>query len=265
MTTSEIERLVTATLQAHAEDAMSRTDTQTQLETLRRESARQPRRRAGWAAGGLVAAAAAVAIVVWWQATPDAADVEPAPPVDVPTQGVDVATAFVEAWGDFDRPLAASFIADGARLQIGPPPVTPGSWLVENRWDQATGFTMQLDSCSRTSGSGDTMLVTCTFSFHQLGSERLGRGPYVNNVFRVNVEDGKVVDATKLIAFDSSGYRDEMVTPFFRWLDAEHADQTVLAAYDDPASTEAEIDASLQLWEQRVQGYVDAVRAGTAE
>ena len=37
-----------------------------------------------------------------------------------------------------------------------------------------------------------------------------------------------------------------------------------MAVYADPASTSAEIDASLRLWE-RTHGYVDAVQAGNAE
>ena len=263
MTTSEIGRLLTATLQTHAEDAMNQTDTQTQLEILHRESARQHRPRAGWTAGGLVAAAAAVAALVWWQATPDPADVEPAPPVHAPTKAEEVATAFVEAWSEFDRPRAASYIADGVSLHIGPEPVTPDSWRRQNRWEQATGFTMQLDPCSDLSRY--LRQVGCAFSLHELGSEQLGRGPYGNNLFTVTVENGKVVDAKMTIDYYSSGLQNEMEDPFWKWNDAEHPDQTVLAAYDDPAATEAEINASLQLWEQRIQGYVDAVRAGNAE
>jgi hypothetical protein len=266
MTTSEIERLLTATLQAHAEDAMNHTETQTQLETLHRESTRRHRRRAAWTAGGLVAAAAAVAALVWWQTNPDAADLEPAPPAHVPTQAEEAATGFVEAWGEFDRPRAASYVADGASLHVGPDPVTPDSWRVQNRWEQVTGFTMQLDPCSETFGQGDTIEVTCAFSLHQLGSEQLGRGPYDFNFFLVTVENGKVVDVIEGISYDGSGFDDEMVSPFWKWMDNEHPeDAKVMAAYEDPASTEAEIDASLQLWEQRTQGYVDAVLAGNTE
>ena len=265
MTTSEIERLLTATLQAHAEDAISRTDSQTQFETLHRESARR-HRRAGWEAAGLVAAAAAVAMLVWWQAAPDAADVEPAPPVDVPTQAEQVATAFVEAWSDFDRPRIASYVADGATLRIWPDPVTPNSWRVANRWDEATGFVMHLDGCFETFQVRDSMDVGCTFSVHQLGSEQLGRGPYHDYLFGVTVENGEVVDAGKDMFYEGSELGEEMYSPFWRWMDAEHPeDAEVMAAYADPASTGAEIDASLQLWEQRTQDYVEAVRAGNAE
>ena len=266
MTTSEIERLLTATLRAHAEDAMNRTDSQTQFETLHRESARRHRRRAGWKAGGLIAAAAAVAMLVWWQATGDAADVEPAPPVDVPTQAEEVATAFVEAWGDFDRPRIESYVADGATLQFWIAEDTSVSWRVANRWDQATGFAMQLDGCFETFHVGDAMDVGCTLSVQQLGSEQLGRGPYRDYLFGMTVENGKVVGAGKDMFYEGSELGDEMYSPFWRWMDAEHPeDAKVMAAYADPASTVAEIDASLQLWQQRTQDYVDAVRAGNAE
>jgi hypothetical protein len=266
MTTSEIERLLTATLQAHAEDAMNHTDTQTQLETLERESAREHRRRAGWVAGGLVAAAAAVGMLVWWQVNPDPADVEPAPPVDVPTQAEQVATAFVEAWGDFDRPRIASYVADVASVRIGIADGKYVSWRVANRWDQATGFAMHLDGCFETFGSGDSMDVGCVGSVHQLGSEQLGRGPYHDYLFLVRVENGKVAGASKDMLYDGSELDDEMLIPFWRWMDAEHPeDAKVMAAYEDPASTGAEIDASIQLWEQRTQDYVDAVHAGNAE
>ena len=61
---------------------------------------------------------------------------------------------------------------------------------------------MQIDAWPRTSGSGDTMMVTCTGSGHQLASDQIGSGPYANNIDRTNVDDGKVVDATKLSADD---------------------------------------------------------------
>jgi hypothetical protein len=175
MTTSQIERLLTATLHAHAEDAMNHTDTQTQLETLHRESARHP--RADRVVSALVAAAAVIAAVVWWQGTRDASVVEPAPPVDAPTQAEQVATDFVEAWGDFDRARLASYIADGATLQLGPLPGDPDGWRLENRFDQAVGFAMEQQECTETFGSKDEIQVNCAFKLHMLRSDQLGRGP----------------------------------------------------------------------------------------
>jgi hypothetical protein len=265
MTTPEIERLLTATLHAQAEDAMNDTDTQTQLDILHRESARHPR---GGRAVGLVAAAAVVAALVWWQGTDDATVIEPTPPVDVPTQTEELATNFVEAWADFDRARVASYIAKGATLKVGADPGSPESWRVLNRWDQATGWAVQVEPCRETFTPGNTIQVACAYSGHLLGSQQLGRGPYENNVFLVTVENGKVVHASQ------SGYSyllngpfdDEMWIPFRQWMDDEHpADAQVMDAYTDAASTAAEIDASLQLWEQRTQEYVDAVRAGETE
>lgn len=264
MTTSEIERLLTATLHAHAEDAMNHTDTQTQLETLHRESARHP--RADWAVGALVAAAAVVAAAVWWQGTHDAPVIEPAAPVDVPTQAEQVATDFVEAWGDFDRPRLASYIADGATLKLGPVTGNPDGWRLENRFDQAAGFAMQQLECSETYSPGDTIQVGCAFKLHMLGSDQLGRGPFDNSLFIVTVENGKVVDASLNFSGAGNGYDDEMLHPFEAWMDAQHPeDDEVMSAFWDAASTRAEIDASLQMWEQRTQDYVDAVLAGNTD
>jgi hypothetical protein len=205
-------------------------------------------------------------MLVWWQVNPDPADVEPAPPVDVPTQAEQVATAFVEAWGDFDRPRIASYVADVASLQIWLAEDKSVSWRVANRWDQATGFAMHLDGCFETFHVGDRMDVGCAFSVHQLGSEQLGRGPYDDYLFGVTVENGKVVEVGKEMFNEGSEFGDETYIPFWTWMDAEHPeDAKVMAAYEDPASTGAEIDASLQLWEQRTQDYVDAVHTGNAE
>jgi hypothetical protein len=265
MTTSEIERLLTATLHAHAEDAMTRTDTQTQLETLHRDAAsRHP--RAGSAAVGLVAAAAVVAAAVWWQGTRDDTVIEPAPPVDVPTQAEQLATDFVEAWADFDRARLASYIADGATLTLGPVPGNPDGWRLENRFDQAAGFGMQLQLCSENFSPGDRIQVGCAFRLQMLRSDQLGRGPYDNSIFNVTVENGKVVDASLYFSGEDSGYDDQMLHPFEAWMDEQHPeDAEVMDAFWDPASTKAEINASLQLWEQRTHDYVDAVRAGDAE
>ena len=243
---------------------MNSTDTQSQLETLHREAARHP--RTDWAVGGLVAAAAVVAAVVWWQGSRDATNVEPAPPVDVPTQAEQVATDFVEAWADFDRPRLASYIADGATLKLGPVAGDSDGWRLENRFDQAAGFAMQLQECSETFGSQDRIQVGCAFRLHMLGSDQLGRGPYDNGLFLLTVEDGEVVDASLSFSGVSNGYDDEMLHPFEAWMDEQHPeDAELMNAIWDAASTKAEIGASLQLWEQRTQDYVDAVRAGTAE
>ena len=99
-----------------------------------------------------------------------------------------------------------------------------------------------------------------------LRSDQLGRGPYDNSLFMVTVENGKVVDASLNFSGVSNGYDDEMWHPFEAWMDEQHPeDDELMNAFWDPASTKAEIDASLQLWEQRTQDYVDAVLAGNAE
>jgi hypothetical protein len=129
VTTSELERRLTALLKQHAEDAMNSTRTEQQLDILAAgvEQERRQRRR-NWAAGGLAAAAATVGLVLW--ASNLGAETDTAVPAQQPA--VEVATSFLAAYASFDRDEAESYLADDAFLDdvcadnAEPPPFASG-------------------------------------------------------------------------------------------------------------------------------------------
>jgi hypothetical protein len=275
MNPPDIERLVTAALQADAEDAMNRSDTTTdQLETLLRISGRDTQRRRRLHVAGALAVAAVVAVVavlVW----PREAGNTP-PPVNPPTKTAEVtdaehvAAGFIGALAAFDRGTAKAYVADGAQLRLASAMGVDGStvpWSLRNRWDEATGWQVtDLEGCHGTAVSSADVDVRCAFTAHQLGSDALSRGPFGDNVLAVTVQEGAITDARLTTAHVTNGFSDTMWDPFWAWMDEAHPnDEAVMAAFEDPHAGSARVQRSLRLWEQRTQQYVDAVQAGRAQ
>jgi hypothetical protein len=272
MNPPEIERLVTAALQADAEDAMNRSSTTEQLESLIRATERDTRKRRRLQVATALAAAAAVAVVavlVWPHG-----DTTTAPPVGPPTRTAEVtdaeqvATDFLGALAGFDRAGAATYVADGAQLRLGTvmgAGAANDPWKLRNRWDEATGWKVtDVQGCRETAVSG--IDVRCLFTAHQLGSDRLGRGPFDANVLTVTVRDGRISNATLTTAHTTNGFADTMWDPFWAWMgDAHPDDEAMMTAFENPGASPARVNRSLRLWEKRTQQYVDAVRAGRAQ
>jgi hypothetical protein len=273
MNSPEIERLVTAALQVDAEDAMNRTDTTEQLQSLIEASGRDARRRRSQAVGALAAVVAAVvvAVVVSWPG----GDNGTAPPVGPPTKveqvtdAEQVAEEFMRALATFDRARAATYVAAGAALEMGNimgDDTRHDTWTLRNRWDEATGWKVtRLEGCQETNARRSEAYVRCGFSAHQLGSDQLGRGPFGDNVLAVTVRDGEIVDATLTTAHNTNRFADTMWNPFWAWMGKAHPnDQPRMAALEEPNASPARVNSSLRLWHQRTQQYVHAVKAGKA-
>lgn len=269
MNTPEFERLVTAALHADAEDAMNRTNTTEQLQSLIEASARDTRRRRRLQAAGAVAAVAAAAVVAFVVSWPGGdADTAPGPTkAEQVTEAEQVAGDFLEALAAFDRSGAATYVADGAQLTMGSVMGNDASvdpWTLRSRWDEATGWKVtDVAGCHESSVRLPDIHVRCVFSAHQLGSDQLGRGPFGDNVLALTVRDGAIVDASLTTAHDTNGFADTMWDPFWTWMDETHpSDEQLMAAFENPAATPARVARSLHLWQQRVQQYVNAVQAG---
>ena len=159
MSTSELERRLGDVLQRHAEDAMNDTNTEEQLERLQADTGRRTRRRRReWIAGGLAAVAVAAALVVWRpDLGSDKADPEP---VDQEKRAEQTATAFVEAYADFDQARAASYLAPDAALTIWTDELGDDHWRRGNRWLQAAGTQIRLDKCQALWSSGPATYVS---------------------------------------------------------------------------------------------------------
>jgi len=257
MTTSELERRLAALLQRHAEDAMNNTHTEEQLERLLVDAERHARRRRlGWAAAGLAAAAAAAALIAWLPGS-GPREAGPALPAQE-TQAEQVATAFVQAYGSFDRDQAASYLADDADLSVWTDAEGDDRWRLGNRWQEATGYKLLLDSCEEQGISSAGTEVGCTFDYHSLGSEELGRGPYSGDTFTFTIKDGMIVAAWQHLAFETNGFSDQMWEPFARWVsEAYPKDAAVMYANWPFTSLEALTPRSFKLWREHVKDYVE--------
>ena len=268
MSTSEIERLVTWALHADAEEAMNQTDTQDQLDHLLRNAKRDDRRRRlGWTAGtALVAAAAVVAALVWWPGQDDV-DTRPVEPPDTLTPAEQVATEFAQAYADFDWPRYSSYLADDLTHNY-PGRRDPKMLRRAMQYDEATSLELELDGCFQSAElANQTFEVGCLFTAHWMHSEEMGKGPFPDNSMILQVRDDQVVFVNHTVGVAKGDVSDEMVPPFIDWIDAEHPeDMAVLDVVGQYATIDnAAYQRSLDLWDQRVDEYAEAVIAGEAE
>lgn len=110
------------------------------------------------------------------------------PSVNLPP--IAVAAAFVDAYGNFNDDLAASFLAHDAevsRLEGG-----QGHWRLDNRWLEAVGFKLDLVSCESMGSSASGVRVHCVYAFHALGSDATDLGSF-EGWFDLRVRDGRIV------------------------------------------------------------------------
>lgn len=252
MTTSDLERRLTAVLQRHAEDAMNTTNTEERLQRLLDETERDTRRRRrGWAAGALVAAAAAGATIVWVSGVGDDADTGTTPQVATATaEDEALATAFLDAFGSWDRDEAASYVADPALVEA----LDPG-WT---RWSEAVGFTLLVDSCEEGGSSAAVTRMQCPFDYHALGSDELGLGPFSDNVFAIDIRDGEIVTANEELEFLSNGFSEQMWEPFAAWVSTTYPEDAAVMYADWPETTlESHSVRSTELWRQHTRDYVE--------
>ena len=259
MNRPELEGRLAAVLQRHAEDAMKRTNTEERLQTFRADVDRDTRRRRRriLAGAALVAAAAAIAVIVSVQSVgsdrPGTTAPAQAPETTAPAQApaaAKIATGFVEAYGSFDRDRAATYLADDADM---------GSWRLLNRWYQATGFKLLLNSCTEQAPLADVTQVRCAFDYHLLHSEQLGSGPYSGNFFYLTIQDDKIVATHHTMAGNANGFETQMWQPFTGWV-ARHYPQDAAVMYANWPShnVPALTPQSIALWQTHSTEYVDA-------
>ncbi|HEY0642359.1 MAG TPA: hypothetical protein VGD39_02995 [Nocardioides sp.] len=269
MTPTRLEHRITAALHDHAEEMMSRTDTESELrETLHRGSEAIHRRNRRWVVGGLAAVAVVAAGAVLWPAGHEtrSATSPTTPTTSTAPMNADeqLAHDFVSAYAAFDRRLAASFVGDDATLTLGSGR-GPDGWKRENRLDEALGFDTHVDSCSQIETlAPDGTQVGCLYTSDLLGLAELGRGPFPGNLFTVTVRDGKVVDF--MASAGANDYYEVGWDPFWAWVEDTHAsDVPTLRSVEDPGLRPKQVDRVLRLWKQVGQEYVAALRAGTAD
>jgi hypothetical protein len=170
---------------------------------------------------------------------------------DSPARPTDVAAAFVEAYGAFDVERAASYLAgdaDASGLEGGV------GWRRTNRWLEATGFKLILESCFIFDRPPGGQEVRCRFGYHLLGSDEIGLGPFSGSWFDVNVAEDEIVSASW--HWDIAELSVRVWEPFAVWV-AEKYPEDVAVMYTNPSLGRQRLtEESILLWEQHSREYV---------
>lgn len=256
MTIHDFERRLTDLLQERAEGAMEQTKPQEQLSSLLAEGQRDVQRRRRWIVGGAAAvAAAAVAIAVGvTQQDDEQAPPSPIDPVGTPDPlSAAIATVFIDHTYDYQLDGVVSMMSGDVAIDDA---ASVDAWVADFAWREAAGFSLADLSCREGSTTAEGTAVRCSFTYHALGSEQLGRIPFGENTFDVVVRDSQIVRIDETLTFIENGFSDQMWEPFADWVKDRHpADVEVM--YTDPSQSGARLGpASRRLWEQRLAEWV---------
>jgi hypothetical protein len=165
----------------------------------------------------------------------------------------EVATGFVAAFGNADLVRAFEYLAPGADLSRIDQGTAKFPLLLEIL--NAQNYEHQNISCqdSRTSDVGTE--VHCSFYFHSIRSQEIGRGPYPGSM-DITVRDGKIIQAS--LDWDISQFSGEMWEPFTDWMRKTHPADAVIM-YDAGYRNWKLTTKSIPLWEEHTKEYVRIV------
>jgi hypothetical protein len=207
------------------------------------------------AAIGLVAVVVILGTRGGQSTTTPASEPATANPVDATAE--EVATGFLEAYGAFDVEQATTYLADDANLDL-----FGDDWRLGNRWAEATGFKVLLDSCAAVNSTTAGTQVRCPFDYHGIRSDEIGLGPYSGNYFELTVLEGKIVWASMQLEFMSNGFSAQMWEPFAKWVGEAYPEDAAVMYADWPSqSMQRMTEESIRLWERHTRGYVEEMLA----
>ena len=117
---------------------------------------------------------------------------------------------------------------------------------------QSMGWKQIIHGCEPQDTTAVGTTVRCTFDFHYLLSEELGRGPFTGSYIDMTVVDGQIVDVAGHCEIEV--FSPQVWEPFANWLSTTYPDDA------DALLDGAGIDTTelTRLWEQRLREYVDA-------
>jgi hypothetical protein len=186
----------------------------------------------------------------------------PAGPVDG-AAATALASDFVDAVAAYDAQRAASYLADDARIRLRTSTVDVASLGPHLRWTRAAGWRLLPGRCVLETVSVPAATVACLYSVHGLGSDRLRRGAFAENILRLTIVDGEIVSGEE--DGSAQGFAATMWEPFTAWLLSNHADDAAFMYADWPAASQPALtERSARLWEKNVDRYVSAVKRGDA-
>jgi hypothetical protein len=176
----------------------------------------------------------------------------------------EVASSFLEAYGAFDVDQAITYLADDADItelitSVGAQNVTVT--LQEFRLLiahlEGTGYKQMLEPCEELGSSASGTLLSCTFDFHLLRSDEIGRGPFSGSSFLLTVRDEEIVRAS--VSFGIQEFSPQMWEPFASWVSKTHPEDVAVMYEDESQSGVRLTKESSRLWERYTREYVEEV------
>ena len=215
--------------------------------------------------GRLIGVAAMVLLLVGACQSRDEAPVTTAAPENPVATPEEVATSFIEAYGAFDAERAISYLADDADISgmIGSVGAAPGveGTLKEFRLLishlEGIGYKQMLDPCEEQGSSASGTLLRCTFNFHLLRSDEIGRGPFSGSSFLLTAHEGEIVRAS--VSFGIQEFSPQMWEPFASWVSETYPEDAEVMYEDDAYSGVRLTEESIRLWERHSKGFVKEV------
>ena len=234
------------------------------VDAWREQEGRQRETNRNKKVGALAVATAIglVALVVVIQAARDGTRTTPgiAPTPRPTTTAEEVATDFLYATAFFNMDQAVSYLADDADLD--------GLGLEGTRefrrWLsllEAQGFELMPTSCEETGSSGLGTYVHCTFDFHGIRSDEIGRGPYRGSSYDLTVRDDKIVRVRSYLEISTFG--PEMWDPFSDWVSTNYPEDAAVM-YNETLTDYRLTRESIRLWEQRTREWASEIRSSVA-
>jgi hypothetical protein len=239
---------------------------------LQRQHERQARASRNRKIGAFAVAAAVglVAIVLILVSRPEERSTiiadQPSATSAAEASAVEVARNFVEAYGSLDADAAIGYLAEDADVSavggangVGS---SPEGWPLNLSWWEATGYEQTISSCEETGTSTNGTQVRCTLDYHNMGSERIGRGPFTGSYWDLTVRDGQIVRGFQHC--EITEFSPQMWEPFAKWVSKAYPEDAAVMYPDASLSDFVLTPESIALWGQHTDEYVNEVDAGTA-
>jgi hypothetical protein len=172
----------------------------------------------------------------------------------------EVATSFLGAFGAFNAEQATTYLAGDADLTgfIGSGySEGPEGLPLFISFLEAQGYEQTITSCDG-SPVGPDISVTCTFDFHAIRSDEIGRGPFTGSTFTLIVRDGKIVRASQYL--ETAKFSPQMWEPFANWVSTNYPKDAAVMYQDGTLSNFSLSERSTRLWEQHTREYVKHVQ-----
>lgn len=257
-----IERRVSEDQREFADITIDERDISQAQQHLRARVAVMTRRRSRTRLGlatGAVAIVAAAAGAWWLPGTGSRTATLPDWPTVPDRSPLAIATRFVEAYAAFDVGRVGSMLAPG--VGVDGLADRPDNWAGANRFLEATGTALFLDLCTQVTAADAGTTMRCPFDYQALHSADIGRGPFGGSSFLLTIDDGKIVGAAIHWDVRTNTFSRDMWEPFAAWVSTTNPRDTAAMYADWPSTQRASFsNASISLWRQHTQEYVEHVR-----